>query len=74
MTGECNLKELHEFKNNYNDGFITKTFIATLASWYILHIEQWWVCNHIYNSDEYVIIYTEEWWACNHTYRTVMSM
>ena len=30
-TGECNLKELHEFKNNNNDGF--KTFIATLTDW-----------------------------------------
>ena len=32
-TGECNLKELHEFKNNNNDGF--KTFIATLTDWSI---------------------------------------
>jgi hypothetical protein len=32
-TGECNLKELHEFKNNYKGGF--KTFIATLTDWYI---------------------------------------
>ena len=32
-TGECNLKELHEFKNNNNDGF--KTFIATLTDWFL---------------------------------------
>ena len=33
-TGECNSKELHEFKNNNDDGFITKTFIAILAYWF----------------------------------------
>ena len=44
ITGEYNLKELHEFKNNYKDGF--KTFIRTgkfivllgysTSSWYTL--------------------------------------
>ena len=33
MSGECNLKLLHEFKENNYDGNINKTFIATIAGW-----------------------------------------
>ena len=38
-TGECKLKELHEFKNNNNDGF--KTFIATLTDWFKFNLRFW---------------------------------
>ena len=32
-----------------------------------------WVCNHIYNIDDYVMLYREQWWVCNVIYMSMQS-